>query len=112
MPLLTYPDSRVVCGTLALLETILDFGNTHVQEGLRDLTRLKQTKVLPILTELLKRGAVVHHETCVIVLLNCLKYGDRRREITTRAVTAVSKNKIRQCCMHDHNSNTIIIVSA
>ena len=69
MPLLTYPDSRVVCETLALLETILDFGNTHVQEGLRDLTRLKQTKVLPTLTELLKKGAVVYHETCVVLLV-------------------------------------------
>jgi hypothetical protein len=61
MPLLSHPDERIVYEVLAFLEAILEYGNHHVQEGLKDIIRSKQ-QVFPTLKAILKRASIVYQE--------------------------------------------------
>ncbi len=65
MPLLSHPNERVVYEVLAFLEAILQFGNTHVQEGLKDLIKSREHQVFPTLKAILKRASVVYKERLV-----------------------------------------------
>ena len=62
MPLLSHPDERIVYEVLAFLEAIMEYGNTHVQEGLRDLIQSREHQVFPTLRAILKRASVVYKE--------------------------------------------------
>lgn len=62
MPLLSHPDERVVYEVLAFLEVILDFGNTHVQEGLQELIQSREHQVFPTLGAILKRTSILYKE--------------------------------------------------
>ena len=62
MPLLSHPNERVVYEVLAFLEAILQFGNTHVQKGLKDLIKSRQHQVFPTLQGILKKASVVYKE--------------------------------------------------
>lgn len=62
MPLLSHPDERVVYEVLAFLEAILEFGNRHVQEGLKDLIKSREHQVFPTLKAILKRVSIVYQE--------------------------------------------------
>ena len=62
MPLLSHPNERIVYEVLAFLEAILEFGNTHVQEGLKDLIQSREHQVFPTLQAILKRASVVYKE--------------------------------------------------
>ena len=62
MPLLSHPDERIVYEVLAFLEAILEFGNTHVQEGLKELIKAKEQHVFPTLKSIVKRSSIVYQE--------------------------------------------------
>ena len=62
MPLLSHPDERIVYEVLAFLEAILEYGNTHVQEGLKDLIKSKGQQVFPTLKAILNRASIVYQE--------------------------------------------------
>ncbi len=62
MPLLSHPDERIVYEVLAFLEAILEYGNTHVQEGLNDVIKSKELQVFPNLKEILSRASMVYQE--------------------------------------------------
>ena len=61
IPLLSHPDERIVYEVLAFLEAILEYGNSHVQEGLKDVIKSKQ-QVFPTLKAILKRASIVYQE--------------------------------------------------
>ena len=58
MPLLSHSDERVVCEVLAFLEALLGFGNTHVQDGLKELIQSHDHQVFPTLKAILKKASV------------------------------------------------------
>lgn len=62
MPLLSHPNERIVYEVLAFLEAILEFGNTHVQEGLKHLIQSREYQVFPTLKAILKSASVVYKE--------------------------------------------------
>ena len=62
MILLSHPDQRIVCEVLAFLEAILEFGNTHVQEGLKDLIKSRQHRIFPTLEAIVKLASVKYQE--------------------------------------------------
>lgn len=64
MQLLSHPNKRVVCEVLAFLESIMEFSNTHVQEGLKDLVRFRH-HVFPILEATLTRESIIYQERYV-----------------------------------------------
>ena len=65
--LLSHPNEMVVHEVLAFLEAILQFGNTHVQEGLEDLIKSRQHTVFPTMQAIFKRALVAYKERCVRV---------------------------------------------
>ena len=62
MPLLSHPDERIVYEVLAFLEAILEYGNTHVQEGLKEFIKSKGQQVFPTLKAILNRASIVYQE--------------------------------------------------
>lgn len=62
MGLLSHPDQRIVCEVLAFLEAILEFGNTHVQGGLKDLINSHQHHIFPTLEAILKLASIMYQE--------------------------------------------------
>ena len=65
MPLLCHPDERIVFEVLAFLEAILEFGNTHVQAGLKELIATKGQQVFPTLEAILKQVSISYQERYV-----------------------------------------------
>ena len=62
MPLLSHPNEKIVYEVLAFLEAILEYGNTHVQKGLKELLKSREQQVFPTLQGILKRASVVYKE--------------------------------------------------
>ena len=62
MPLLSHPNEGIVHEVLAFLEAILDLGNTHVQEGLKELINSREHQVFSTLRTILKRAATAFNE--------------------------------------------------
>ena len=47
---------------LAFLEALLEFGNTHVQDGLKEIIETREHQVFPTLKAILKKAAIVYRE--------------------------------------------------
>ena len=62
MPLLSHPDERIVYEVLAFLEAILEYGNTHVQEGLKEFIKSKGQQVFPTLKAILNHASIIQQE--------------------------------------------------
>ena len=62
MPLLSHPDERIVYEVLAFLETILGFGNSNVQQGLKELIKSREHQVFPTLKAILNRASIIYQE--------------------------------------------------
>ena len=72
MPLLSHPNEKIVYEVLAFLEAILEYGNTYVQEGLKDLIESREHQVFPTLREILQKASVIYKErynTYVIIMV-------------------------------------------
>ena len=61
MPLLSHSNEQIVQEVLAFLEAILDFGNTHVQNGLQEL-KSHEHQVFSTLRTILKRASTTFNE--------------------------------------------------
>lgn len=72
MPLLSHPDERIVYEVLAFLEAILEYGNSHVQEGLKEVIGSRQ-QVFPTLNAIVKKASIVYEERyrVHIILSSC-----------------------------------------
>ena len=64
MPLLSHPNEKIVYEVLAFLEALLEFGNTHVQDGLKELIQTREHQVFPTLRAILKKASIVYKERC------------------------------------------------
>ena len=62
MPLLSHPNEKVVYEVLAFLEALLEFGNAHVQEGLKELIHTRDHQAFPTLKAILKKSSIVYRE--------------------------------------------------
>ena len=62
MPLLSHPNEKVVCEVLAFLEALLGFGNTHVQDGLKELIQSSGHQVFLTLKDILKKASINYNE--------------------------------------------------
>lgn len=62
MPLLSHPNEKIVHEVLAFLEAILDFGNTDVQEGLKELVKSREHQLFSTLKAILKKSSTAFHE--------------------------------------------------
>ena len=50
---------------LAFLEALLEFGNTHVQDGLKEIIRTREHQTFPTLKAILQKAAIVYKEKYV-----------------------------------------------
>ena len=62
MPLLSHSDEEIVFEVLAFLEALLEFGNTHVQDGLKEIVCHREHQIFPTLKAILKKAAIVYKE--------------------------------------------------
>ena len=75
MPLLSHSNERIVYEVLAFLEALLEFGNTHVQDGLKEIIRTREHQIFPTLKAILKKAAIVYKERyglldfCLIIIV-------------------------------------------
>ena len=60
--MLSHPNERIVHEVLAFLGAILEFGNTDVQEGLKELIKSKEHQVFLTLKAILKRASTAYNE--------------------------------------------------
>lgn len=63
MPLLSHPNEKIVHEVLAFIEAILQFGNAHVQEGLKELVKSQEHhRAFSALSTILKRASIAFEE--------------------------------------------------
>lgn len=65
MPLLSYPDERIVNEVLAFLKALLESGNENIQKGFIDLQKSHDNPMFPSLHEMLHRSTLLYKERYV-----------------------------------------------